>query len=227
MSYLQLVRPRCRRREVFLTLKAPFRPLSASAVYHVVASRLSALGVQSMHFGPHGLRHACVTHLVAQGLRLKEIGDHLGHRSAFATGTYARVDLAGCARSGRSIWEDWHDPFRNYRQLCLSPASTRNALPHGGAHAQVVLSLVGDRPLPEVTADRVLAFLAGRGAVTRFWERKHSVLAGFYRFAIARGHTNIWPLPRAVPKPTEAFVPYITPARTRCRRPDRPSSLSY
>ncbi|MDX8499053.1 hypothetical protein RFM99_11555 [Mesorhizobium sp. VK4C] len=37
---------------------------------------------------------------------------------------------------------------------------------------------VGDRPLPEVTADRVLAFLAGRGPVTRFWERKHSVLAG-------------------------------------------------
>ncbi len=68
---------------------------------------------------------------------------------------------------------------------------------------------VGDRPLPEVTADRVLAFLAGRGPVTRFWERKHSVLAGFYRFAMARGHTNIWPLPRAVPKPTEAFVPYI------------------
>jgi integrase/recombinase XerD len=68
---------------------------------------------------------------------------------------------------------------------------------------------VGDRPLPEVTADRVLAFLAGRGPVTRFWERKHCVLAGFYRFAMARGHTNIWPLPRAVPKPTEAFVPYI------------------
>ncbi|RWK79071.1 MAG: hypothetical protein EOR51_22080 [Mesorhizobium sp.] len=83
--------PRCRRHEVFLTLKAPFRPLSASAVYHVVASRLSALGVQSMHFGPHGLRHACATHLVAQGLSLKEIGDHLGHRSAFATRTYARV----------------------------------------------------------------------------------------------------------------------------------------
>ncbi len=100
VSYLQLARPRCRRHEVFLTLKAPFRPLSASAVYHVVASRLSALGVQSMHFGPHGLRHACATHLVAQGLSLKEIGDHLGHRSAFATRTYARVDLAGLREVG-------------------------------------------------------------------------------------------------------------------------------
>jgi integrase/recombinase XerD len=100
VSYLQLARARCRRHEVFLTLKAPFRPLSAGAVYHVVASRLSALGVQSMHFGPHGLRHACATHLVAQGLSLKEIGDHLGHRSAFATRTYARVDLAGLREVG-------------------------------------------------------------------------------------------------------------------------------
>lgn len=100
VSYLQQARPRCRPHEVFLTLKAPFRPLSASAVYHVVASRLSALGVQSMHFGPHGLRHACATHLVAQGLSLKEIGDHLGHRSAYATRTYARVDLAGLREVG-------------------------------------------------------------------------------------------------------------------------------
>jgi len=26
---------------------------------------------------------------------------------------------------------------------------------------------------------------------------------------MARGHTNIWPLPRTVPKPTKAFAPYI------------------
>ena len=32
--------------------------------------------------------------LVAEGLSLKEIGDHLGHRSAYATRTYAKVDLA-------------------------------------------------------------------------------------------------------------------------------------
>lgn len=100
VSYLQQARPHCHRRELFLTLKAPFRPLSASAMYHVVASRLDALGIQSLHMGPHGLRHACATHLVAQGLSLKEIGDHLGHRSAYATRTYARVDLAGLREVG-------------------------------------------------------------------------------------------------------------------------------
>jgi integrase/recombinase XerD len=30
-----------------------------------------------------------------RGLSLKEIGDHLGHRSAYATRIYAKVDLAG------------------------------------------------------------------------------------------------------------------------------------
>jgi site-specific recombinase XerD len=41
------------------------------------------------------LRHACATHLVAEGLSFKEIGDHLGHRSPDATRTYAKVDVAG------------------------------------------------------------------------------------------------------------------------------------
>ena len=32
---------------------------------------------------------------MAEGFSLKEVGDHLGHRSAFATRTYAKVDLSG------------------------------------------------------------------------------------------------------------------------------------
>jgi len=95
LRYLQGIRPRCTCRQVFVTLKAPFRPLSAGGMYDVVASRLNALGIQTEHHGPHGLRHACAAHLVEAGLSLKEIGDHLGHRGAYATRTYAKVDLAG------------------------------------------------------------------------------------------------------------------------------------
>jgi integrase len=96
LNYLQRARPiRCTCREVFVTLKAPFRPLSSGSTHHVVSSRLHALGIETRHYGPHGLRHACAAHLVANGLSLKEVGDHLGHRSVYATRTYARVDLAG------------------------------------------------------------------------------------------------------------------------------------
>jgi integrase/recombinase XerD len=68
---------------------------------------------------------------------------------------------------------------------------------------------VGDADMQEVGTDEVAAFLAGTGPITRFWERKHSVLRGFYRFAIARHFVDHSPLPRSVPKPLQAFEPYI------------------
>jgi hypothetical protein len=44
-------------------------------------------------YGPHALRHSCATHLLAEGVSLKEIADHLGHVSLTATQMYAKVDL--------------------------------------------------------------------------------------------------------------------------------------
>jgi len=95
LRYVQQVRPRCALRSLFLTIKAPLRPLVASSLHHLVAPRMQALGIHCPRQGPHALRHACATHLVAEGLSLKQIGDHLGHRSPFATRTYAKVDLPG------------------------------------------------------------------------------------------------------------------------------------
>ena len=95
LRYLEHIRPSSTYREVFLTLRAPIQPLSAGGMYHLVSDRLRALKIRSVRHGPHALRHACAGRLVAQGLSLKQIGDHLGHRSASATRTYAKVDLAG------------------------------------------------------------------------------------------------------------------------------------
>jgi integrase/recombinase XerD len=67
----------------------------------------------------------------------------------------------------------------------------------------------GDVTMQEITAEHLLAFLAGTGPVTRYWERKHSALSGLYRFAVARGYVDHSPLPRTVPQPQQAFVPYI------------------
>jgi hypothetical protein len=51
------------------------------------------LGMKLKRYGSHVLRHACATHLLAQGLTPKEVGDHLGHVSVAATRIYAKVDL--------------------------------------------------------------------------------------------------------------------------------------
>jgi len=98
LRYLKEVRPHTARREVFLTLKPPARPLDE--LWPVVARRLRPLGLSIPHCGPHALRHACATHLLAQGLSLKEIGDHLGHCDPDTTRIYAKVDLSGLRQVG-------------------------------------------------------------------------------------------------------------------------------
>lgn len=70
-------------------------PVSAGALHHLTRTRLARIGYVGQHYGPHSLRHACATYLMACRLSLKEIGDHLGHQSPEATRTYAKVDLQG------------------------------------------------------------------------------------------------------------------------------------
>lgn len=96
--YLRYGRPTSTSRIVFLTLRAPHRPLSAGAVYHVVRRYLSDADSLRKGRGPHGLRHACARHLVESGLSFKEVGDHLGHSSPDATRLYAKVDLGSLRR---------------------------------------------------------------------------------------------------------------------------------
>lgn len=94
-QYLKDGRPSCARREVFLTLTAPLRPISQGGLHALTCKHMTAIGIRTPHRGPHALRHACAAHLVSEGLSLKEIGDHLGHRSSDATRIYAKVDLQG------------------------------------------------------------------------------------------------------------------------------------
>jgi site-specific recombinase XerD len=93
LRYVREYRQSSSRREVFLTLTAPIRPVSRGTLYSLVRDRMDALAVPSRRRGPHALRHACATHLVEQGLTLKEIGDHLGHQSSSSTRVYAKVNL--------------------------------------------------------------------------------------------------------------------------------------
>ena len=100
IRYLKEARPHCALREVFLSRRAPLRPLTGVALWPIVGRRLRALGVTLPHHGPHALRHACATHLLEQGLSLKEIGDHLGHRRPDTTRLYTKVDLSGLRQVG-------------------------------------------------------------------------------------------------------------------------------
>jgi integrase len=93
LLYLQKARPKTERREVFLRLLPPFEPLTVSGLGMIVEPRLKSLGIKLPHYGAHALRHACASHLLAEGLSLKQIGDHLGHSDPRSTRIYAKVDL--------------------------------------------------------------------------------------------------------------------------------------
>jgi integrase/recombinase XerD len=93
LRYLKRTRPSCAHREVFVTLRRPYQPVSVGALSTMTQKLQKKLGLKLKRYGSHVLRHACATHLLAQGLTLKEVGDHLGHLSVAATRIYAKVDL--------------------------------------------------------------------------------------------------------------------------------------
>lgn len=68
---------------------------------------------------------------------------------------------------------------------------------------------LGDLPVDTLTSDACRAFCQGTGAVTRFAERKHQTLRGFFTYLIARGHLAASPLPEPGPRVARTFQPYI------------------
>ena len=93
LRYLKNVRPRSEHRQVFLSMRAPIRPIMGAAIYHVVSSRMKPLNIKIAHHGPHCLRHACATRLINRGVPLEGIADQLGHESVETTRIYAKVDM--------------------------------------------------------------------------------------------------------------------------------------
>jgi integrase/recombinase XerD len=98
--YIDTARPLSSCPEVFLCMHAPRRPLKAGSIYDVANRRFVALGINAAHRGGHALRHACASRLLAEGLSMKEIGDHLGHRSAASTSIYAKVNMQALREVG-------------------------------------------------------------------------------------------------------------------------------
>ena len=77
-----------------------------------------------------------------------------------------------------------------------------------------IRSVVGserDRDCDAVGEDEIRRFLAGNGALTRTRAVKYGTLAGFYSFALSRGHVSCIPMPprEAEPRPPEVAPPFI------------------
>lgn len=94
LAYLQNARPPSAEPEVFLTSRAPYRPLrQSSSLSEIVRRRIRAVGLEVPSKGAHASRHGFATRMVADGHPFKAVADVLGHRYLSTTFIYTKVDF--------------------------------------------------------------------------------------------------------------------------------------
>jgi integrase/recombinase XerD len=80
-------------REVFLSVRAPFRPLNSLAISKIIRTYMEKAGVKKFRSGSGTLRHSWAIRALAQDSPMKCIADVLGHRCLDTTFIYAKADL--------------------------------------------------------------------------------------------------------------------------------------
>ena len=76
---------------------------------------------------------------------------------------------------------------------------------------------LGNVPVETITPHACDLFCRGTGAPTRWWERKHQTLRGFFHYLMSRGHLAVSPLSEPGPQIPPSFQAYIYP-RDELRR---------
>lgn len=85
--------PENRRRELFLSHRAPRLPLAPQALREIFNEQVRRSGLAISPRGTHSLRHSFALRLMQQGVSVKTIGDTLGHRGLESTGIYLRLAI--------------------------------------------------------------------------------------------------------------------------------------
>ncbi len=93
ISYLKNSRHESRYREVFISYKAPYKPVQTVAIRHVVQKYLEIAGIDTHLRGAHILRYSCAQRLFENDFSAKVIGDYLGHRNPETTQRYIKIDI--------------------------------------------------------------------------------------------------------------------------------------
>ncbi len=86
-------RPTLPFREVFISTKAPLRPLGELGVCTMIQEYMRKAGVKRPRSGAGTLRHSWAIRALAHNTSIKAIADILGHRYVDTTFIYAKADL--------------------------------------------------------------------------------------------------------------------------------------
>ncbi len=94
VAYLKKGRPATPERRVFVRHCHPLgTAVTGSAVGAVIRRSFKRAGLQLPSYGSHILRHTVATHMIQQGVSIKEIADILRHKSIDTTVIYTKVDI--------------------------------------------------------------------------------------------------------------------------------------
>jgi integrase/recombinase XerD len=114
LAYLRQDRPKYRTDRVFLTTRAPLRPVSAGRVSTLVAGAICRAGIKTPTRGAHLLRHSAAVRLLnREGLSLEAVAAVLRHASFDTAATYAKVDI----RLLSEVVAPWPKVVRNVHDL--------------------------------------------------------------------------------------------------------------
>lgn len=94
IQYLQHRPGQTASRRLFLSVKAPFRPLDSGTISKIVRRHLEKAGVKTAGSGTRALRHSWAIRALVHDSPIKAIADVLGHRYIDTTFIYAKADLA-------------------------------------------------------------------------------------------------------------------------------------
>jgi len=94
VDYLRSGRPPTEERHLFVCHRHRIgRPLQSAAIRNIIRRRFKRTGMKVPSGGTHILRHTVATHMVQQGVSIKEVADFLRHRSLNTTVIYTKVNL--------------------------------------------------------------------------------------------------------------------------------------
>jgi site-specific recombinase XerD len=91
-------------RNMFLSGKAPLRPMTPSSVSKLIARKMRLAGIQATG---HQLRHAFASELLRSGAPFSTLQELLGHADFTSTQVYTKIDLVQLAEVADNDGEDF------------------------------------------------------------------------------------------------------------------------
>lgn len=101
VAWLRRARRSQSARSAFVSVRAPYGPLTAPAIKAIATSAMRTAGID--RGGTHRLRHTAATQMLRRGASMTEIAQVLRHRHLNTTAIYAKVDHG----SLRTIAKPW------------------------------------------------------------------------------------------------------------------------